>query len=53
MVRMTIRASQGGTDFGVVGFCKEKAATYVAFLKSLKHFKRERIVGIYSTLVQS
>jgi hypothetical protein len=50
---MTIKASQSGTDFGIVGCCKEKAARYVAFLKSLKHFEGERIGGICSTLVQS
>ena len=50
---MTIRPSESGTDFGVVGFCEEKAARYLAFPKSLKRFEGERIVGIDWTLVQS
>lgn len=50
---MTIRPSEAGTDFGVVGFCQEKAARYLAFPKSLKRFEGERIVGIDWKLVQS
>ena len=48
---MTIRPSETGTDFGVVGFYKGKAARYLAFPKSLKRFEGERIVGIDWTLV--
>ncbi len=50
---MTIRPSESGTDFGVVGFNKGQAARYLAFPKSLKRFEGERIVGIDWSLVQS
>jgi hypothetical protein len=50
---MTIRPSESGTDFGVVGFCQKKAARYLAFSKSLKRFEGERIVGIDWKLVRS
>ena len=50
---MTIRSSETGTDFGVVGFCQGTAARYLAFSKSLRRFEGERIVGIDWTLVQS
>jgi hypothetical protein len=50
---MTIRSSETGTDFGVVGFCQGNAARSLAFPKSLKHFEGERTVGIDWTLVQS
>jgi hypothetical protein len=50
---MTIRPSDAGTDFGVVGFHQKKAARYLAFSKSLKRFEGERIVGIDWKLVQS
>ena len=50
---MTIRPSESGTDFGVVGFCKGQAARYLAFPKSLRRFEGERIVGIDWSLVQS
>ena len=49
---MTIRPSETGTDFGVVGFSKGKAARYLAFPKSLRRFEGERIVGIDWALVQ-
>lgn len=50
---MTIKASDGGTDFGVVGFNKGNGTRYLAFPKSLRHFEGERIVGIDWALVQS
>ena len=50
---MTIRPSEAGTDFGVVGFSKGQGARYLAFPKSLKRFEGERIVGIDWKLVQS
>jgi hypothetical protein len=50
---MTIRPSETGTDFGIVGLCVTKAARYLAFPKSLRRFEGERIVGIDWTLVQS
>jgi hypothetical protein len=50
---MTIRPSEAGTDFDVVGFCEGKAARYLAFPKSLKRFEGERIVGIDWALVRS
>jgi hypothetical protein len=43
---MTIRPSDAGTDFGMVGFHKGKGARYLSFPKSLKRFDGERIVGI-------
>jgi hypothetical protein len=49
---MTIRPSETGTDFGVVGFCEEKAARYLVFPKSLKRFEGQRIVGINWSLVR-
>jgi hypothetical protein len=50
---MTIRASETGTDFGVVGFSEKKGARYLAFTKSLKRFEGHRIVGIDWSLVRS
>ena len=49
---MTIRPSDTGTDFGVVGFSEKKAARYLAFAKSLKRFEGQRIVGIDWSLVR-
>ncbi len=48
---MTILKSEGGTDFGIVGFKQRKGATYFVFPKSLKRFADKRIVGIDWTLV--
>ncbi|MEY2565091.1 MAG: hypothetical protein QOH88_3284 [Verrucomicrobiota bacterium] len=52
---MTIRTSDGGTDFGEVGFSekKAKASRYLAFTKSLKRFEGQRIVGIDWSLVRT
>ena len=50
---MTIKHSESGSEFGVVGFHKEKNARYLAFPKSLKRFEGQRIVGIDWSLVQS
>jgi len=50
---MTIRPSESGTEFGLVGFHKGKNARYLAFPKSLKSFEGKRIVGIDWALVQS
>ena len=50
---MTVRPSETGTDFGVVGFHKQKKARYLAFPKSLKRFEGKRIVGIDWLLVQT
>ena len=50
---ITIRPSEAGTDFGVVGFSKGQGARYLAFPKSLRRFEGERIVGIDWELVQS
>jgi hypothetical protein len=50
---MTIKPSETGTEFGVVGFRKEKNARYLAFPKSLKRFEGLRIIGIDWSLVQS
>ncbi|TMP92844.1 MAG: hypothetical protein E6L07_11350 [Verrucomicrobia bacterium] len=48
---MTIQKSEGGTDFGFVGFKERKGATYLVFPKSLKRFADKRIVGIDWTVV--
>lgn len=50
---MTIRPSDAGTDFGVVGFHKGNGARFLAFPKSLKRFEGERIIGIDWALVRS
>ncbi len=50
---MTIRASQTGTEFGVVGFHKDKTARYLTFPRSVKRFEGQRIVGIDWLLVKS
>ena len=45
---------ESGTDFGLVGFQKQKtAARFLAFPKSLKRFEGKRIIGIDWALVQS
>lgn len=43
---MTIQRSDGGSEFGCVGFIARKGALYLNFPKSLKRFTDERIVGI-------
>jgi len=48
---MTIQKSDGGTEFGIVGFKEHKGANYLAFAKSLKRFENKRIVGINWDLV--
>jgi len=48
---MTILKSEGGTDFGIVGFKQRKGAPYLVFPKSLKRFADKRIAGIDWTLV--
>ena len=50
---MTVRPSDSGTDFGVVGFHAGKNARFLAFPKSLKRFEGNRIVGLDWELVQS
>ena len=50
---MTIQKSDGGTEFGLVGFEKRKGASYLEFPKSLKRFENTRIVGIKWDLVKS
>jgi hypothetical protein len=49
---MTVRKSESGTDFGIVGFKERKGATYFIFSKSLRHFTDRRIIGIDWTLVR-
>jgi hypothetical protein len=49
---MTIQKSEGGTDFGVVGFKSRKGATYLVFPKSLKRLADKRIIGIDWALVR-
>ena len=50
---ITIQKSDGGTEFGIVGFKEHKGANYLAFAKSLKRFENKRIVGINWELVKS
>ena len=50
---MTIRPSEAGTDFGVIGFEKGNGARYLTFPKSLKRLEGQRIVGIDWTSVRS
>jgi hypothetical protein len=49
---MTIQQSEGGVDFGCVGFMAHKGAIYFQFSKSLKRFSDQRIVGIKWELVK-
>ncbi len=48
---MTVQKTDGGTDFGVIGFKERKGASYLVFPKSLKRFADKRIVGIDWSLV--
>jgi hypothetical protein len=50
---MTVRASDGGTEFGEVGFHEHKGAQYLEFPKSLRRFAEKRIVGIKWDLVKT
>ena len=49
---MTIQRSEGGSDFGCVGFIERKNSIYLNFPKSLKRFADQRIVGIKWELVK-
>jgi hypothetical protein len=49
---MTVQKSEGGRDFGLIGFKERKGASYLAFPKSLKRFAEKRIVGINWDLVR-
>ncbi|MEY2546620.1 MAG: hypothetical protein QOG48_1737 [Verrucomicrobiota bacterium] len=48
---MTVQRTEGGTEFGEVGFKERKGASYLVFPKSLKGFENKRIVGIKWELV--
>jgi hypothetical protein len=50
---MTIQKSEGGIEFGMVGFKERKRASYLVFSKSLKRFENQRIIGIKWELVRS
>jgi len=50
---MTIKKSEAGSEFGMVGFKEQKGASYLIFLKSLKRFENKRIVGINWDLVKT
>jgi len=50
---MTIQKSNGGAEFGMIGFQERKGASYLVFPKSLKRFENKRIVGIKWDLVKS
>jgi hypothetical protein len=49
---MTVKKSESGTDFGIIGFKERKGATYLVFPKSLKPFADKRIIGIDWALVR-
>jgi hypothetical protein len=49
---MTIQKTEGGSDFGCVGFIERAGALYLQFPKSLKRFADQRIVGIKWELVK-
>ena len=49
---MTVQKSDGGTEFGIVGFKEGKGASHLIFPKSLKRFENQRIVGINWDLVK-
>ena len=40
-------------DFGIVGYVKEKYATYLIFPKSLREFSGQRVIGIDYSILQS
>jgi hypothetical protein len=40
-------------DFGIVGYAKEKYATYLIFPKSLREFSGQRVIGIDYSILQS
>jgi len=50
---MTIKKSEAGNEFGMVGFKEQKGASYLIFPKSLKRFENRRIVGINWDLVKT
>ena len=50
---MTIQKSEGGVEFGMVGFKQRKRASYLVFPKSLKRFENQRIIGIKWELMHS
>ena len=50
---MTIQKSEGGVEFGMVGFKERKGASYLVFPKSLKRFENKRIIGVKWELVHS
>jgi hypothetical protein len=50
---MTIKKSEAGSEFGMVGFKEQKGASYLIFPKSLKQFENRRIVGINWDLVKT
>jgi hypothetical protein len=50
---MTIKKSEPGTEFGMVGFKEQKGASYLVFPKSLKRFENRRIVGINWDLLKT
>jgi hypothetical protein len=49
---MTVQKSEGGSDFGLIGFKERKGASYLVFPRSLKRFAERRIVGINWDLVR-
>ncbi|HJX98826.1 MAG TPA: hypothetical protein VJ281_08115 [Chthoniobacterales bacterium] len=50
---MTVLTTDGGSEFGMVGFKQQKDARYLVFPKGLKRFENRRIVGINWDLVKT
>ena len=50
---MTILKTDGGSEFGMVGFKEKKGAIFLIFPKSLKRFENRRIVGVNWDLVRT
>ena len=50
---MTIQKTEGGSEFGMVGFKEKKGASYLIFPKSLKRSENKRIIGINWDLVKT
>jgi hypothetical protein len=49
---MTVLSTEGGSDFGIVGFQKRPGARFLVFEKPLKRFVDHRVIGIKWELVK-
>ena len=52
-VRFGQEPTSNRKDFGIVGYAKEKYATYLIFPKSLREFSGQRVIGIDYSILQS